>query len=252
MVETAAHMVDNVLPRVPYRQWVLSMPKRVRWHLRETPEVISGLLGVFLRAVETTIRQNSPDAPPGARFGAVAFVHRFGSYLNSHVHFHVIVTDGVFSAAGDGTAVYYPALELDQDDYLSVQTKIRHRGLRWLQRHGHLDSAAVHALDAPDHVGGWSVDASVNVLSTFRRKILVRLRAKTAAEIVTCAELILIEINSSLCLPGWYFNPVIGILIWRVKHPGFGLGAFLLIERVLTHVGEPTGYPLADSRSDNL
>ena len=63
MVETAAHMVDNVLPRVPYRQWVLSMPKRVRWHLREKPEVISGLLGVFLRAVETTIRQNSPDAP---------------------------------------------------------------------------------------------------------------------------------------------------------------------------------------------
>jgi hypothetical protein len=67
MVETAAHMVDNVLPRVPYRQWVLSMPKRVRWHLREKPEVISGLLGVFLRAVETTIRQNSPDAVPDAR-----------------------------------------------------------------------------------------------------------------------------------------------------------------------------------------
>ncbi len=38
MVETAAHMVDNVLPRVPYRQWVLSMPKRVRWHLRVIAE----------------------------------------------------------------------------------------------------------------------------------------------------------------------------------------------------------------------
>lgn len=30
MVETAAHMVDHVLPRVPFRQWVLSVPKRVR------------------------------------------------------------------------------------------------------------------------------------------------------------------------------------------------------------------------------
>jgi len=79
MVETAAHMVDHVLPRVPFRQWVLSMPKRVRWHLRHKPEVVSGLLKVFLRAVETTIRQRSPDAPAGARFGAVAFVHRFGS-----------------------------------------------------------------------------------------------------------------------------------------------------------------------------
>ncbi len=163
MVETAAHMVDNVLPRVPYRQWVLSMPKRVRWHLREKPEVISGLLGAFLRAVETTIRQNSPDATSDARFGAVAFVHRFGSYLNSHVHFHVLVTDGVFSAGDEDTAVFHPALHLDQNDHLAVQKKMRHRGLHWLHRHGHLDSAAVHALDAPDHAGGWSVAASVTI-----------------------------------------------------------------------------------------
>jgi hypothetical protein len=33
MVETAAHMVDQVLPRVSFRQWVLSVPKRVRWHI---------------------------------------------------------------------------------------------------------------------------------------------------------------------------------------------------------------------------
>ena len=78
MVETAAHMIDHVLRRVPYRQWVLSVPKRVRWHLREKPEVVGGLLEVFLRAVETTIRQQSSGAPPDARFGAVAFVHRFG------------------------------------------------------------------------------------------------------------------------------------------------------------------------------
>ena len=98
----AAHMIDNVLPRVPYRQWV----------------------------VETTIRENSPDAPLGTRFGAVAFVHRFGSYLNSHVHFHVVVTDGVFSLGADDTAVFHPALHFDQDDYLAVQTKMRHRSLQ--------------------------------------------------------------------------------------------------------------------------
>ena len=40
---------------------------------------------------------------------------------------------------------------------------MRHRGLRWLHRHGHLDSVAVHTLDAPDHAGGWSVDASVTI-----------------------------------------------------------------------------------------
>jgi len=130
MVDVSAHMVDQVLPRVQYRQWVLSMPKRVRWHLRHKPEVISGLLAIFLRAVETTIRQRSPGAPAGARFGAVAFVHRFGSYLNSHVHFHVVVTDGVFSAGDDGAAVFHPACDLEPDDMAAVQAKMRHRGRR--------------------------------------------------------------------------------------------------------------------------
>jgi len=163
MVETAAYLVDNVLPRVPFRQWVLSVPKRIRWYLREKPAVVSGLLKVFLWAVETTVRRRSSDAPAGARLGAVAFVHRFGSYLNRHVHFHVLVTDGVFSAGQDGSAEFHPATRLSAADFQAVQTKMRHRGLRWLQRHGHLDSAAVHTLDAPDHAGGWSVDASVTI-----------------------------------------------------------------------------------------
>ncbi len=180
MVEIAAHMIDHVLPRVPFRQWVLSVPKRVRWHLREKPEAAGGLLKVFLRAVATTVRQRSPGAPPGARFGAVAFVHRFGSTLNSHVHYHVLVTDGVFSAAGDGGAVFHPACDLDADDFQAVQTKIRKRGLRWLQRHGHLDSAAVHVLDAASHAGGWSVDASVTIAAWDRHGLerLVRYCAR--------------------------------------------------------------------------
>ena len=125
--------------------------------------MVSGLLGVFLRAVETTMRQRSPGAPPDARFGAVAFIHRFGGYLNSHVHFHILITDGVFSGDADGGAEFHSATELDANDFQAVQTKIRGRGLRWLHRHGHLDSAAVHALDAADHAGGWSVDASVTI-----------------------------------------------------------------------------------------
>ena len=31
MVETAAHLVDQVFPPLPVRQWVLSVPKRLRY-----------------------------------------------------------------------------------------------------------------------------------------------------------------------------------------------------------------------------
>ena len=35
-------------------------------------------------------------ASAGAPVGAIAFIHRFGSSLNGHVHLHVCVVDGVF------------------------------------------------------------------------------------------------------------------------------------------------------------
>jgi hypothetical protein len=31
MAETAAHLVDHVIAPLPVRQWVLSVPKRLRW-----------------------------------------------------------------------------------------------------------------------------------------------------------------------------------------------------------------------------
>ena len=39
MVETAAHLVDHVLPPLPVRQWVLSVPKRIRPFLHHNPQI---------------------------------------------------------------------------------------------------------------------------------------------------------------------------------------------------------------------
>jgi hypothetical protein len=37
MVETAAHLAEHIIPRLPVRQWVLSVPKRLRYHLQRDP-----------------------------------------------------------------------------------------------------------------------------------------------------------------------------------------------------------------------
>lgn len=58
---------------------------------------------------------------------------------------------------GDGGAVFHPALDLDAEDFEAVQAKMRKRGLRWLHRHGHLDSAAGLALDLTDDLLGITV-----------------------------------------------------------------------------------------------
>ena len=37
MADTAAHLVDHLLPRAPYRQWVLTVPKALRLRLARNP-----------------------------------------------------------------------------------------------------------------------------------------------------------------------------------------------------------------------
>jgi hypothetical protein len=74
MAETAAHLVDHVFPQVPVRQWVLSFPKRLRYFLHRDPGLVGRVLAVALRALEIRLRECSPSAPAGARFGAVTFI----------------------------------------------------------------------------------------------------------------------------------------------------------------------------------
>ncbi len=86
MVETAAHLADHVIPRLAVRQWVLSVPKRLRYHLESDPAVQNAALHIFLSAIERVLRQCSPGAGAASRLGAVVFIHRFGALLNTHLH----------------------------------------------------------------------------------------------------------------------------------------------------------------------
>ncbi len=62
MVETAGHLVDHVVPPLPVRQWVLSVPKRLRPFLHHNPAIAGAVLRSFLRAIGTTLRQARPGA----------------------------------------------------------------------------------------------------------------------------------------------------------------------------------------------
>lgn len=112
MVATAAHLTDHVFPRLPVRQWVLAVPKRLRYFLHRDADLQGAVLRVFLRVVEQCLRTRSPGSSPAARLGAVAFIHRFGSTLNAHLHFHCVVIDGVFESALAGGVIFRAATGL--------------------------------------------------------------------------------------------------------------------------------------------
>jgi hypothetical protein len=101
MAETAAHLVDNVIPRVPIRQWVLTLPPPLRYLLAYNSELIGEVLSAFLRSVFDWLRSKAQEelgleSTDGFQPGAVTAIQRAGSAINLNVHFHSLVTDGVF------------------------------------------------------------------------------------------------------------------------------------------------------------
>ena len=116
MAQTAAHLADHVIPPVPVRQWVISVPKRLRGMLADRPAAVAALTKIFLDEIERLLcaaagvtRDAATPHPPARGSAASPSCHRFGSALNHHVHLHACVTDGVFVPAADQAGVRRPA-----------------------------------------------------------------------------------------------------------------------------------------------
>jgi hypothetical protein len=138
------------------------------------------VLRIFLRVIAQSLQSNSPGAAQvdkaALHIGAVAFIHRFGSSLNEHVHFHVCVVDGVFEqvpgegevgadadvqdAATPAGVIFHPATGLDADAVDQVQATLRRRVLRGFIARGLLEKADAKEMLAYQH-SGFSVDTGV-------------------------------------------------------------------------------------------
>jgi hypothetical protein len=174
MAQTAAHLADHVIPPVPVRQWVISVPKRLRGFLADRPAAVRALTKIFLAEIERLLLAASggiPDAdmPRAARprLGGISFLHRFGSALNRHVHLHACVTDGVFrpaaaEAGSDATPAFVPARPITQADLAALTERVRRRVIRWFRMQRLLDVDAAAEMLAWEN-SGFSVDASVRI-----------------------------------------------------------------------------------------
>jgi hypothetical protein len=214
MVETAAHLTDHVFPRLPVRQWVLSVPKRLRYFMQRDGAVLNMVLRIFLRVIAQSLQSNSPGAAQldkaALHIGAVAFIHRFGSSLNEHVHFHVCAVDGVFDeVAGDVVAdvqatapsvIFHPASAIDAYAVAQVQATLQKRILRAFVARGLLESCDAKEMLAYQH-SGFSVDAGVCIEAHDRAALerllrycarppfaMERLRKEGAALVYRCAK----------------------------------------------------------------
>ncbi|AZP12282.1 IS91 family transposase [Undibacterium parvum] len=178
MVETAAHLSDHIFPKLPVRQWVLSLPKRLRYFLQNDPKALNTALRIFLRVILASLQAHCPSAVALDRkrvqLAACAFIHRFGSSLNRHVHFHICVVDGVFEAVdgddGDesGKVTFHALAHLSAEAIAQVQNEAKRRIVRAFVKRGLLDSIDGEVMLLARHGGGFSVDASVCIAADDR------------------------------------------------------------------------------------
>ncbi len=83
MAEIAAHVTDNVLGGLPVRQWVLTLPYRLRYALAWDHRLCRAVLAVFIRALLTFERNRARKRGfPGGQGGAVTAIQRCGSAVN--------------------------------------------------------------------------------------------------------------------------------------------------------------------------
>ena len=82
MTEGAALLVDEVLPRQPMRQWVLSVPFALRYLFATDPAVMGQVLGIVYQAIASHLIKAAGHRHETAHTGAVTLIQRFGSALN--------------------------------------------------------------------------------------------------------------------------------------------------------------------------
>jgi hypothetical protein len=111
MSETAAERVTRVVPEVPVRQWVLSLPWALRLPVARDSTLLTKVARIFFEAIREHLRAKVGGHGPGERVevGAITFVQRFGGALNLNPHLHVLVADGAFVCPEDGRAPRFVA-----------------------------------------------------------------------------------------------------------------------------------------------
>jgi hypothetical protein len=125
-----------VLGGLPVRQWVLTLPFRLRYRLAYDHRLCRAVLGVFVRALLGFEERRARVLGIRGRAGAVTAIQRCGSALNVNPHFHTLVAEGVFEEQRDGSQRFVPLREPPSDIEVGrLLAAVRRRIIRLLGRH---------------------------------------------------------------------------------------------------------------------
>jgi hypothetical protein len=128
------------------RQWVLSVPFKVRYLTAFDAQLCTEVLQTFLNTLFSWQRLRARRIEiQGVKTGAVTVIQRFGSALNLNVHYHSLAFDGVWAVDNEDnegqTPSFHELPEPTNGEVAQLVTAIRRRVMRRLGRLGVVESS---------------------------------------------------------------------------------------------------------------
>src|SRR5262245_19887918 len=145
MAQTAAHLVEQVIPWVPTRQWVVSVPVPLRYWMAASQEltaqvhnIIRTTIGQYYMNKAVTRGLKRANMQPGS----VTFIQRFGSAINLNLHFHCVFLEGVYLDRSDQDLKprFVQGEPPSDTDIAAVVQNISRRIIRKLRHLGYLEA----------------------------------------------------------------------------------------------------------------
>ncbi|MEK7706337.1 MAG: transposase [Myxococcota bacterium] len=142
MLDVSTHLCTNVIPDVPVRQWVITVPPPVRYLLAYDAELLAHVVRIFVHAVFAHLRlvaRRELSVPDGARIeaGGVCVPQRFNSALGLAPHLHALVADGVWVQSSPDAQPTFHALPAPSNAELAaVAWSVCERTVKLLKKRG--------------------------------------------------------------------------------------------------------------------
>jgi len=135
MTETAAHLVDYVLPHKNIRQWVLTFPVPIRLCLAVRPKVMARALEISHLVTSQYYRKKAGLGAKNSKSGAVTLIQRFGGSLNLNIHFHQLFVDGCYELSDKNEPIdFWVASPPTVKEIEEVLSKIIQKITKYLER----------------------------------------------------------------------------------------------------------------------
>jgi hypothetical protein len=168
MADSAALLVDEVLPHKPMRQWVFSVPFPLRFLFAGRPAIMGKVLGIVYRTIATHLSRKAGYTKTTAHTGAVTLIQCFGGALNLNIHYHMLFLDGVYVDGAGSTTRFHWVKAPTNDELAQLTHTIVQRIARFLERQGLLERDAEHSTLALDTVDEDPMDQLLGHSITYR------------------------------------------------------------------------------------